>query len=155
MEENSFFNFLTLVIFTNLIHFPCKDNPGESHHLLKMWKSTPQTDFRTDYWVGEVWRQIQTSLWNLPPKPFIPAFYRIICQSWGLMISWISSNSPLRRTAYFQTIEDVWENWYPSVIPTRYMMMGCFDTRVVFHTFLIGHQIWSLGLSTKTVVVRP
>ena len=47
------------------------------------------TDYwRTDYWVGEVCRQIQTSLWNLHPKPFLAsAFFGIICQikvKWNL-----------------------------------------------------------------------
>lgn len=78
------------------------------------------TDYwRTDYWVGEVCRQIQTSLWNLHPKPFLAsaffgiiwqikvseifnqssssfAFFRIICHFWSL-IGGISSNSIQRK----------------------------------------------------------
>ena len=45
------------------------------------------TDYwRTDYWVGEVCRQIQTSLWNLHPKPFLAsAFFGII---WQIKVKW-------------------------------------------------------------------
>ena len=43
-----------------------------SYHLQKIQKSIPQTDYWTDYWVGEVCRQIQTSPWKPPTKALYP-----------------------------------------------------------------------------------